>query len=159
MSKEQVMAAGISRRRVTTGKRATLVGATVAALALGGIAPPASAKTFRGKAANAGKITFKTSGAKVTGFRLTTIALSCSDSAYDNTEASGPVAKIVVRNGKFRYDGYPQGEAGNRMIVSGKIVGRKASGTITVTNAHYDTTSSSTVFCTSGKRRWTARVR
>ena len=140
----------------------------LAALAALLLAVPADAAVrggaYKGKTDQNRAVTFKVKGGKVRTFQagVMTFCQAGGESTFE-TDAVANVPPIrVARSGRFRWTAPDDTDGVIEMTVAGRIVGGRATGTVTLRRPHsrYDSSQGMVVFgqC-SAERKWTAKVR
>ena len=115
----------------------------------------AATTKFSGKNEQNRPLNFKVRSGKVVDF-VGGINLFCIGEGFQFNAAIPPRA-MKVTNGRFRYKG--DDKEGNATIeISGRIVGRRASGRLSMVKSHYSSSQGRVISC-SGDTKWTARAR
>ena len=135
-------------------RRLSLLAALVAACTLA-VAPAAAAPTkrFSGKNDQNRPLNFKVRSGKVVDF-VGGINLFCIGEGIQ-FNAVIPPRSMRVRGGKFKYKGDDK-EGNGSIEITGRIIGRRARGTLTMVTTRYSSSEGRVISC-SADTKWNAR--
>ena len=147
--------------------RRLAVAAALVAVAAPSVAAAAAVKAghYKGRTDQNRVVDFRVKKGKVVDFTagVLTFCNTFGDNRFE-TDAVANVPKIKVKaNGSFKWGGDIERDGTITMEVKGKITGRKAKGTVTLSrpDSHYDSREGMTYFgaCAANDRPWTAKLK
>jgi hypothetical protein len=131
-----------------------LVSLVLATLAVP-VAVAATGGSFKGKTAQNRTLSFTVKGGKVTKFSAG-INMMCVQSGIELNAVIPPKA-LRVKHGRFSYEGRDATD-GTNIEITGRLKGKRASGTVRMTDSRYNAASQTFDSCV-GSARWTAKAK
>ena len=134
--------------------RTAAAAALALALTIPAVAPAATGGKYKGETEQERPVTFKVSKGKVKSFEGG-INVFCIGSGIEFNAVIPPKAMKLKKGGKFSYEGRDKIDSTN-IEIKGKVKGKKASGSISMTYSQYDASSGQFTGC-SGKAKFKAK--